>query len=132
MGGAKLVVATAPSTKVVNGLINGIAVDGTLLILAVMDSPLELPSRECSRAAVSPVAMRAPQGDECESDGITVYPRSCLPVPMIQKRLSVRGWPAGAPQDSEDTLAFADLHGGELKQSPFSTRDVEEDLTCHR
>lgn len=37
-----------------------------------------------------------------------------LIVAMIQKRLSVRGWPAGAPAAAEDTLAFAKLHGGNV------------------
>jgi D-arabinose 1-dehydrogenase-like Zn-dependent alcohol dehydrogenase len=30
-------------------------------------------------------------------------------LPMIMKRLRVQGWPSGAPQDSQDTLAFSVL-----------------------
>jgi D-arabinose 1-dehydrogenase-like Zn-dependent alcohol dehydrogenase len=30
---------------------------------------------------------------------------------LISKRLSIRGWPAGAHQDVEDTLRFAEAQG---------------------
>ncbi|KZT01209.1 GroES-like protein [Laetiporus sulphureus 93-53] len=32
-------------------------------------------------------------------------------VPLVAKRLSIRGWPVGSAQDSEDTIAFAKAQG---------------------
>jgi len=34
---------------------------------------------------------------------------------MIQKRLSVRGWPSGTAADSEDTVKFAQASGVECQ-----------------
>jgi D-arabinose 1-dehydrogenase-like Zn-dependent alcohol dehydrogenase len=34
MGGAKLILCTAPNADIVNGLVDGLAVDGTLMLLA--------------------------------------------------------------------------------------------------
>jgi len=42
LGGATLIVATAPSAKVVEPLIGGLGLDGKLLILAILDAPLNV------------------------------------------------------------------------------------------
>lgn len=41
LGGADLVVCTAPSSEIIPELIKGLGVNGTLLILALPDKPLE-------------------------------------------------------------------------------------------
>jgi propanol-preferring alcohol dehydrogenase len=40
LGGAKLIVVTAPSAKAVSPLLNGLAVQGTLLILGAQEEPI--------------------------------------------------------------------------------------------
>jgi len=91
LGGAKVIVCTAPNPEVINKLIGGLGVDGTLLVLAAMPDPISVSS-----------------------------------IAMIQKRLSVRGWPAGAPAAAEDTLAFAKLHGVKCHIEKFKLEDVNK------
>jgi propanol-preferring alcohol dehydrogenase len=38
-------------------------------------------------------------------------PMTISPVQLIARRLSIQGWPSGAPKDSEDTLNFCALTG---------------------
>lgn len=75
LGGAKLILCTAPNGKVIETLMSGLAVDGQLILLAVADT-------------------------------ITIPV-----VPMIMKRLSVKGWPSGTAQDSEECIEFAHAAG---------------------
>ncbi|KDQ64324.1 hypothetical protein JAAARDRAFT_27950 [Jaapia argillacea MUCL 33604] len=44
LGGAKLILATAPSPKVIETLINGLAVGGKLCIVAIVPEPLSVPT----------------------------------------------------------------------------------------
>lgn len=90
MGGAKVIMCTAPSTEVIKELTAGLAVGGTLLILAVFEG-LQVPV-----------------------------------MPLIQKRLQVRGWPSGTAQDSEETIAFSQAQGIECKIEKYSLEDAEE------
>ncbi|THH13488.1 hypothetical protein EUX98_g9719, partial [Antrodiella citrinella] len=75
MGGAKVLMLCAPTANV-SGFINGMAYDGTLLVLADTgaDTPINLFS-------------------------------------LVDKRITIRGWPAGSTQDLEDCLAFAQHFG---------------------
>lgn len=41
LGGAKVIIATAPNAKAINPLINGLCVGGEVIIVAVSDEPLE-------------------------------------------------------------------------------------------
>lgn len=91
LGGADLIVCTAPSAKIVKSLMNGLAVDGTMLILAVMTDDLELQT-----------------------------------MPMILKRLSVRGWPSGTAQDSSETVQFAVQQGVKCQIEKFPLEKAEE------
>ncbi|TFK84968.1 GroES-like protein [Polyporus arcularius HHB13444] len=70
-GGMKVIMSTAPNAGATENLINALAVDGTLLVLAVEPEPMRIP-----------------------------------PLSLLIKRLSIRGWPAGSPKDSEDCFAF--------------------------
>ncbi|GAA6063438.1 hypothetical protein JCM10212_002624, partial [Sporobolomyces blumeae] len=55
------------------------------------------------------------------SDGLTV------PIaPMIQKRLSIRGWPSGTAFDSEETVKFAQAVGVECMCETYSLDQVQE------
>ncbi|TFK55532.1 GroES-like protein [Heliocybe sulcata] len=74
LGGANLIVATAPSAEIIQALIPGLAVGGTLLLLAIAPDALKVET-----------------------------------TPLITKRLSLRGWPAGTAKDSEDCAEFSKL-----------------------
>lgn len=45
---------------------------------------------------------------------------------MIMKRLSVRGWPSGAPADSEDAIAFAQTAGVKCYIEKYSLDQINE------
>lgn len=47
-------------------------------------------------------------------------------MPLIQKRLTVRGWPSGTAYDSEDTLKFAQQTGVKCEIERYSLEDVSE------
>ncbi|KAI5475315.1 alcohol dehydrogenase [Pseudohyphozyma bogoriensis] len=47
-------------------------------------------------------------------------------VPMITKRLSVRGWPSGRPVDSEDTVNFAKTAGVKCKIETYKLDQINE------
>ncbi|GKZ26254.1 hypothetical protein AbraCBS73388_002209 [Aspergillus brasiliensis] len=74
LGGASLVVSTAPTAEVISPLLKGLGILGKLLILSV---PGELPI-----------------------DTVT----------MLKYGLSVQVWPSGHATDSEDAIAFTELH----------------------
>ena len=45
---------------------------------------------------------------------------------MIQKRLSIRGWPSGTAKDSEDAVAFALDQGVDCQIETFSLKDADK------
>ncbi|KAK3683117.1 hypothetical protein LTR37_020555 [Vermiconidia calcicola] len=47
-------------------------------------------------------------------------------VPMVLNALSVRGWPSGHALDSEEAIAFADVHGVECMIEKFPLEKVNE------
>lgn len=47
-------------------------------------------------------------------------------MPMISKRLSVRGWPSGTPADELDTLEFAMTTGVDTRIEKYSLDQVQE------
>ena len=75
LGGADLIICTAPYPEAIKGLIQGLAPKGKLLIVAL--------------AGEVPVDT----------------------IALVQKGLSVCGWPAGHALDCEDAIEFADTHG---------------------
>ncbi|KAF4305772.1 putative alcohol dehydrogenase [Botryosphaeria dothidea] len=90
LGGADLVVVTAPNPKIMGDLVNGCAPGGTVLILA-------------------------PVGE------ITVNT-----FPMILKGINVRGWPSGHALDSEEAIAFAQVHGVHCMVEKFPLSQANE------
>ncbi|GJN93566.1 hypothetical protein Rhopal_006623-T1 [Rhodotorula paludigena] len=47
-------------------------------------------------------------------------------VPMIMKRLSVRGWPSGTAADCEDTLKFAQAMGVDCKIETYPLEKIQD------
>lgn len=45
---------------------------------------------------------------------------------LIAKRLSIRGWPAGSPKDSEETVAFAKQMGIKCMVERFPLDKAQE------
>jgi D-arabinose 1-dehydrogenase-like Zn-dependent alcohol dehydrogenase len=76
MGGASVILATAPNSKAMSDLIDGLGVGGTMIVVGASPEPI-----------------------------------SATPIQLIGKRRSIRGWPSGSAQDSEDTLNFCALTG---------------------
>lgn len=76
LGGARVIVATAPNSAAISELVGGLGRNGMLLAIAG-----------------------------------TADPMSVSPAQLIGKRLSIQGWPSGAPKDSEDTMNFCALTG---------------------
>lgn len=91
LGGARVIVATAPDGAAMSNLVGGLGRNGMLLAIAAAMDPLTLP-----------------------------------PARLIGKRLSIQGWPSGAPKDSEDTLTFCALTGIRPMIEQFPLADAAE------
>ncbi len=73
---ARVILATAPSSKAMSGLIDGLGPNGKLIDIGLTSDPIEV-----------------------------------TPLQLISGSLTIQGWSAGTPADSEDTLRFAELSG---------------------
>jgi D-arabinose 1-dehydrogenase-like Zn-dependent alcohol dehydrogenase len=76
LGGACVILATAPSGKAMASLLPGLGANGTLVIVGAAADPLEVST-----------------------------------TLLILGKRSIKGWSAGTPSDSEDTLRFAEATG---------------------
>jgi D-arabinose 1-dehydrogenase-like Zn-dependent alcohol dehydrogenase len=76
LGGARVVLATAPSGKAMSSLVGGLGANGTLVVVGASADPIEV-----------------------------------SPVLLIMGKRTIKGWSAGTPTDSEDTLRFAEAAG---------------------
>ncbi|HTW45056.1 MAG TPA: alcohol dehydrogenase [Acidobacteriaceae bacterium] len=76
LGGARVILATAPNSKAMSELINGLGPNGKFIVIGATFDPIEV-----------------------------------TPVQLIVGSKSLQGWAAGTPQDSEETLSFAELSG---------------------
>jgi len=76
LGGARVILATAPNSKAMSDLIDGLGPNGKLIVIGLTSDPIEV-----------------------------------TPVQLISGSLTIQGWSAGTPADSEDTLRFAELSG---------------------
>ncbi|GAA5936395.1 hypothetical protein JCM1841_002927 [Sporobolomyces salmonicolor] len=90
LGGAKVIMAVAPSGEAIAKLIGGLAIGGQLLILAIADQ-LTVPM-----------------------------------VPLVQKRLQIRGWPSGSAYDSEECIQFAQVSGVECQVQTYPLEKIQE------
>lgn len=75
LGGADVILATAPSSQAMTEVVGGLARDGVMMVV-----------------------------------GATMEPIEVSPMQLIGGRKSVRGWPSGSADDSEDTLDFSALN----------------------
>jgi D-arabinose 1-dehydrogenase-like Zn-dependent alcohol dehydrogenase len=76
LGGAKAIIATAPSSKAMSALIDGLGPNGKLMVIGATSDPIEV-----------------------------------TPTQLIFGSHEIRGWAAGPPAESDDTLNFAELTG---------------------
>ena len=76
LGGAQAILATAPSSKAMSELIDGLGPNGALMVIGADRDPI-----------------------------------SVTPSQLIFGCRNIRGWAAGPPAESEDTLRFAELTG---------------------
>ncbi|KAL4940535.1 hypothetical protein BDV06DRAFT_196355 [Aspergillus oleicola] len=88
LGGASLVVSTAPTAEVMTPLLKGLGILGKLLLLSL---PGELP--------------------------IDTYT-------MLKYGTSVQVWPSGHATDSEDAIAFTELHGIDCMVEKFPLEEA--------
>jgi propanol-preferring alcohol dehydrogenase len=91
LGGAKVILATATSTKAMAAVFGGLAVNGKLLVVGAGMDPLGIP-----------------------------------PVALLQKRLSISGWPSGTAIESQDTMAFCVLTGVRSMNEVFPFEKAQE------
>lgn len=118
-GGAKLIMCTASAPEATKKLIPGLAVDGTLLLLAVSNEEFGVsPSKRASPSY--------PRGG-CASDH-----RTRNTVALLRQRFSIKGLPHGLPMEIEECVAFAKLHNIKamverfpLAQTPEASRRRE-------
>lgn len=90
MGGASLIVCTAPNPKAISPLTGGLAPGGKLLILA-----------PCGMVEISS-------------------------LDLIMKAASVCGFPSGHALDSEEAIAFTQLHGIRCMIEKFPLKDAQK------
>jgi len=76
LGGASVILATAPSSKAMSSLVDGLGKNGRMVVVGATMDPIEV-----------------------------------TPTQLIFGNRSVKGWAAGLPTDSEDTLRFAEMTG---------------------
>jgi D-arabinose 1-dehydrogenase-like Zn-dependent alcohol dehydrogenase len=76
LGGARVVLATAPSGKAMSSLLGGLGSNGTLVVVGASADPIEAST-----------------------------------TLLILGKRTIKGWSAGTPADSEDTLRFAEAFG---------------------
>lgn len=95
LGGAKVIVCTAPNSKIIQNLVGGLTVGGQLLILGLPEEP----------ATVS-LGMCVFQNHKLPLCSVYANSVRCIGA-LIAKRLSIIGWPSGHAKDSEDTVLFA-------------------------
>jgi len=76
LGGARVVLATAPSGKAMSSLLGGLGANGTFVVVGASADPIEVST-----------------------------------TLLILGKRTIKGWSAGTPTDSEDTLRFADAAG---------------------
>lgn len=109
LGGMKLILSTALDSKVIGPLINGLDVDGTLLLVSVNMDTFPVAPGECSNAVVR-----------------NRRTLTCVAGALISKRLTIRAWPSGHAGDSEDTLKFALAHGVKTLIQKFPLEKAQE------
>ena len=112
MGGAAMIVSTAPNAEIMGDLVNGLAPGGKLLLL--------------SRKLLPPPPTR---GSLLTGRTLTVTASGEIQintVPLVLKGASVHGWPSGQALDSEEAIDFAELHGVKCMIETFPLAKANE------
>ena len=91
LGGARVILATAPDARAMSAALGGLGVDGKLIIVGVTSEPMQVDA-----------------------------------VPLIMRRQSITGWPAGNAIDSQDALSFSLLTGVRAMTQVFPLERVAE------
>jgi D-arabinose 1-dehydrogenase-like Zn-dependent alcohol dehydrogenase len=125
LGGASLVVSTAPTAEVISPLLKGLGILGKLLIL----------SGELSNFCLVLVE----RADECvivpgevSIDTVTMVSdpqwlkAQLLMDAQLKYALSVQVWPSGHATDSEEAIAFTELHGINCMVEEFPLEKANE------
>ncbi|CEQ41693.1 SPOSA6832_03429, partial [Sporobolomyces salmonicolor] len=145
LGGAKVIMAVAPSGEAIAKLIGGLAIGkptpvlqpsqlsltflfpratgGQLLILAIADQ-LTVPM-VCVLALLPPTPWA--NSDLCFLRTDALFPPFApLYRPLVQKRLQIRGWPSGSAYDSEECIQFAQVSGVECQVQTYPLEKIQE------
>ena len=109
LGGAKVIMCTAPNADVIQKLMPGLAIDGTLLLLALESTPITVSPSEHHDGSIERVA-------ELTSNIVS----------MIGPRSSIRGWACGDAKDCEDCLVFAQAHDIKCMVETFPLEKAQE------
>ena len=107
MGGADLVVVTAPNPKIIGPLVGACGPMGKVLVLA--------------RKFVWHYGWLMMLIHTIAVGDITVST-----IPMIMKGISVHGWPSGHSQDSEEAIRFAQHQGVKCMVEKFPLEKAQE------
>ncbi|KAH9948638.1 GroES-like protein [Amylocystis lapponica] len=92
LGGAKVIMCTTSNAAAIEALVPALTVNGTLLLLTNAQG-LSIPAGTCLC--------------RCGEMWWLIRPAALV----VGRRLTVRGWPNGTPQDSEDTIRFVQVNG---------------------
>jgi len=90
LGGASLILTTAPDARTMAAVIDGLGVGGELLILGAVAETFEV-----------------------------------SPFQLLLARRSIRGWPSGTPDDSEDAMRFTALTGSRALIETYPLEQAE-------
>ncbi|EAW11660.1 alcohol dehydrogenase [Aspergillus clavatus NRRL 1] len=113
LGGAALIVSTAPSPELINPLIEGLGVLGKLLILSIVGgievhTGLLVSERRIAIHRTNSIV------------------RSLLTNSKVGKGKSIWSWPSGHATDSEEAIAFAELQGIDCLVEEFPLEKCNE------
>ena len=156
MGGASMIVATAPNMDIIKGLAAGLEVGGKILLLArkflsVSSSssfcfawlgslirsygqqyfrgrPSPLASSVLSLSIPLPLLSHLMHSTTSTTDKfLLVGGDVSAPTPLlIQRGLSIQGWPSGNALDCEETIAFAAQQGVKCTIEKFPFEKAQE------
>lgn len=113
LGGAAMVVVTAPDVEGVKNLVGGLDKGGKILILG---------GKWTLRSFQQPIRMYVAYTDYRAVAGDVAVPSG----QMVLRTISVHGWPSGSPLDCEDAIAFAQLKGVECQVQTWPLEKAPE------
>ena len=82
LGGAKVILATAPNSEVISPLVNGLTVDGQLLVIAATNDPMEI--TPFSLIAARKLVSGWPSGTAIDSEDTLKFSAQSGAMPMVE------------------------------------------------